>query len=1044
MKYSKKTIKYVSLISLAALLFGGLSTISFTNKNAAEVSAIKAAPTITYTNQDAETYYPSNLESLSGNDLLTALRNLNKEKRQTTIGYSSMSPNSPSDDYEYTDYDPTTVQYDANNQPYGTKLLSFYSGKSVSSGMNREHVWPNTHGGNKVEADIHMPRPTITTENGSRSHSFYIEGYKTNNGGGWDPAMESFGLESYRGDSARIIFYCMVASSDLKLVDDKTRSSLTSNNEMGIISDMLSWNLRYPVLERERNRNEGAEYLQGNRNPFIDHPEYACKIWGTFNDATRAICSGSVAESITISKSEVTLYEGKTTTIYATSSDSSEITWTSNDENVVNVSSEKAQSGVSITLTAGSAGTATVTASATIDNVEYSALCTVTVKAESASGSSEYVKYSGDITEGNYLITYSNKAMNTTVSSNRLQYTEVNPQNDTIENPDDSIIWHIAKDGNDWTLFNAADNVYAASTSSNNQATTVSEVTNNAKWTVSGNDTYEFVNNANNRYLRENGTYGYGCYATSTGGALTLYKQNSATPSKTLESIAVKTSPKVSYTAGETFNPAGLVLTATYDDDSTEDISYASEGDKFSFVPSTSTALTTSMTSVAITFGGKSVNLPITVSPAKTLSSISISGYKTEFEVGDEFEFGGTVTATYTDYSVSDVTSASEFSGYDMSTAGVQTVTVSYSEGNADLEKTYQITVTEPVATEIAATLINPKTYHPGESISKSDIKVMDDLGNVITDYTFETYQFTYKDAPSGGSVGQKELTITYGDLSTTLSVSVSRNPRESTNVVTDSITASDLVATDTNYKSFTNVTKLSGVKYAGNSAKDASGNIQLRSRNSNSGIVSTSSSSNVKSVKITVGSGNNTINVYGSNKVYTSAADLFDTNKQGTLVGSLSATGTITFTDSYLYVGIRSNSGAVYLSKVEITYGAEDTAINLANYIMFEDTNGQCNTKFDIAKGYFEGLSKSERTTFMTSEAYVISTAKTRFEAWASAKGNIVELNNGDYIVTNGLGSLNRASTNSNLYLVIVASIALVSVSSIVVVIIIKKKMYH
>ena len=138
---------------------------------------------------------------------------------------------------------------------------------------------------------------------------------------------------------------------------------------------------------------------------------------------------------------------------------------------------------------------------------------------------------------------------------------------------------------------------------------------------------------------------------------------------------------------------------------------------------------------------------------------------------------------------------------------------------------------------------------------------------------------------------------------------------------VLDELTASDFAATSTTYTNFSGVTATSDAVYAGNSAKDASGNIQLRSKNSNSGIVSTTSGGVVKSVKITVGSGSNTIDVYGSNTAYTNATDLYNAQKQGTKVGSLTATGTVTFTDEYAYVGIRSNNGALYLSEVEITW---------------------------------------------------------------------------------------------------------------------------
>ena len=233
-------------------------------------------------------YYKTITDDMTGDVLLDALRELNKNKRTSTVGYSAMGT-SPSGQFKYTDYDPDSVQYDSNGQPYGTRCVSFYSGNTMIS-WNREHVWPNTHGGNLVEADIHMPRPTIPSENGSRGHSFFIEGMKSNKNEGWDPAMESFGKESYRGDAARIIFYCMIATDQLTLTDDGSRSSMTKNKEMGVISDMLSWNLRYEVLQREQNRNSGAQYLQGNRNPFIDHPEYACRIWGLTNSKTRQIC----------------------------------------------------------------------------------------------------------------------------------------------------------------------------------------------------------------------------------------------------------------------------------------------------------------------------------------------------------------------------------------------------------------------------------------------------------------------------------------------------------------------------------------------------------------------------------------------------------------------------------------------------------------------------------------------------------------------------------------------------------------------------------
>ena len=143
----------------------------------------------------------------------------------------------------------------------------------------------------------------------------------------------------------------------------------------------------------------------------------------------------------------------------------------------------------------------------------------------------EYVKFSGELVEGDYIIVYGGGAMNTTVSSSRLQYLDVEVNNNAIFSPAEEIIWHIAKSGNYWTLYNAKANKYAASTGAKNKAQMLASGTDSKSlWTVTGTSTYEFVNKANadanvNKNLRRNGTYGFACYATSTGGALTLYKK---------------------------------------------------------------------------------------------------------------------------------------------------------------------------------------------------------------------------------------------------------------------------------------------------------------------------------------------------------------------------------------------------------------------------------------------------------------------------------------------------------------------------------------
>lgn len=145
-----------------------------------------------------------------------------------------------------------------------------------------------------------------------------------------------------------------------------------------------------------------------------------------------------------------------------------------------------------------------------------------------------YALFTGELVEGDYIIYYDGKALNTTVTSNRLQYAAVTPANNVIATDNSDIIWHITPNGEYWTVYNATADAYAASTGTKNQAQMMSDGTDDkALWTVTGTETYEFVNKYNseksiNANLRNNGTYGFACYATGTGGALTLYKRASA------------------------------------------------------------------------------------------------------------------------------------------------------------------------------------------------------------------------------------------------------------------------------------------------------------------------------------------------------------------------------------------------------------------------------------------------------------------------------------------------------------------------------------
>lgn len=146
-----------------------------------------------------------------------------------------------------------------------------------------------------------------------------------------------------------------------------------------------------------------------------------------------------------------------------------------------------------------------------------------------------YARFTGDLIEGDYLIVYDDGAMNTTVTSDRLQFNAVTVNDDVIATDDAAIIWHIAPSGDYWTIYNADANAYAASTGAKNKAQMLADGTDDkALWTVSGTEVFEFVNKANaaasvNANLRKNSSYGFACYATGTGGSLKLYKKVTST-----------------------------------------------------------------------------------------------------------------------------------------------------------------------------------------------------------------------------------------------------------------------------------------------------------------------------------------------------------------------------------------------------------------------------------------------------------------------------------------------------------------------------------
>lgn len=96
-----------------------------------------------------------------------------------------------------------------------------------------------------------------------------------------------------------------------------------------------------------------------------------------------------------------------------------------------------------------------------------------------------YSKFTGTLVEGDYILVYDGGAMTAAVTSGRLNVTDVTISTDIISKPDPSIVWHLAPDGESWTIFNSSSGKYAAGRGVKNKADLLTSITDYSCWTVS-------------------------------------------------------------------------------------------------------------------------------------------------------------------------------------------------------------------------------------------------------------------------------------------------------------------------------------------------------------------------------------------------------------------------------------------------------------------------------------------------------------------------------------------------------------------------------
>lgn len=226
-------------------------------------------------------------------------------------------------------------------------------------------------------------------------------------------------------------------------------------------------------------------------------------------------------------------------------------------------------------------------------------------------------------------------------------------------------------------------------------------------------------------------------YGKSSQKSICLYKKVTSgsgggnTPVKTLTSVALLGTPnKTAYLVGETFDKAGLILMATYSDNSTADVTSDAA---WACVPATFTTAGTQTVTVLATVGDQSdvQEYSVSVTAPVTLNEITLSGTlaKSIYEQYETFDKTGlVVTAHYSDGTTADVTSSAtwEFDPATFETAGRQSVLVSATyNGKTDLQE-YSVNVT---ATSYLLAKLGTFT-NADEGEINSDVKYETDRGN--------------------------------------------------------------------------------------------------------------------------------------------------------------------------------------------------------------------------------------------------------------------------------------------------------------------------
>ncbi|KAA1150728.1 endonuclease I [Pseudoalteromonas sp. FUC4] len=253
------------------------------------------------------TGYYVTAQGLSGYALKTELYNIIKD--HNAQGYSAIwnfYDSSARDKYFENDnsildmYSEKPNGSDSYNYAAVSDQCGNYSGEGGC--YNREHSFPKSWFGGTIEpmnSDVHHIYATDGYVNSKRSNFPFGEvasaSFTSTNGSKLGSAASSLNysgtvfepIDEFKGDFARAYFYMATRYENvIGTWQTKTTSSNAVLNgssdqvfESWVVAMLLNWHNSDPVSQMELDRNQAAFEFQGNRNPYIDHPEFVEMIW---------------------------------------------------------------------------------------------------------------------------------------------------------------------------------------------------------------------------------------------------------------------------------------------------------------------------------------------------------------------------------------------------------------------------------------------------------------------------------------------------------------------------------------------------------------------------------------------------------------------------------------------------------------------------------------------------------------------------------------------------------------------------------------------